>query len=155
MTQMAQIGKEAGLRDEQTYALIGGGMRVHSELGTGFLEPVYQEAFAIELGFRNIPFRREAALPVVYRERRLEASYRVDFICFHCIIVELKALSRMSIPEEAQVINYLKASGLRKAVLLNFGAPRLEYKRFVLEQKLSVSSASSADNPSLQSDHAT
>ena len=152
MSQMTQIErideKSAELRDQQTYVLIGAGMRVHSELGPGFLEPVYQEALGIELGLRSIPFRREAALPVSYRGHRLDASYRVDFICFDDVIVELKALARLSAIEEAQVINYLKASTLSKAILLNFGAPRLEYRRLVLQSKSSATSASSADDPS-------
>ena len=159
MTQMTQIDREsdgsAGKRDEQTYALIGAGMRVHSELGPGFLEAVYQEAFGIELGLRRIPFRREAALPIFYCSHRLEATYRADFICFDHVIVELKALARISATEESQVINYLKAAALPKAILLNFGAPRLEYKRLVLQSNLSASSASSADNPSMPVEPAT
>jgi GxxExxY protein len=152
MTQISQISridaKSAAPRDRHTYAVIGAGMRVHSELGSGFLEPVYQEAFEIELRLCNIPFRREAALPINYRGHRLAASYRVDFICFDEIIVELKALARLSAAEDAQAINYLKASALPKAILLNFGTARLEYRRLVLESKSSAPSAISADNPS-------
>ncbi|HEY6045655.1 MAG TPA: GxxExxY protein [Pyrinomonadaceae bacterium] len=107
-------------------------MEVHRQLGCGFLEPVYQEALAIELSKRKIPFVREVRLPVFYKELRLNTPYRVDFICFHEVAVELKALAHLSGTEEAQLINYLKASGKEIGLLLNFGAPSLVCRRFIL-----------------------
>lgn len=118
-------------RDPETYALIGAGMTVHSELGPGFLEPVYQEALAIELDDLKIPFEREVQIPVHYKGRLLASSYRADLVCFGSIIVELKAIKEIGNIEEAQLLNYLKATGLRKGLLLNFGATRLQVKRFV------------------------
>ena len=118
--------------DPETYAIIGAAMAVHKELGNGFLEPVYQEALAMEMKRLDIPFQRECSIPVFYKGQKMDAVYRADFICFESIITELKALSNMSGTEEAQVINYLKATGLKKALLLNFGKPSLDYKRLVL-----------------------
>jgi GxxExxY protein len=127
---MSQIAADE--RDPQTYALIGAAMEVHTTLGHGFLEPVYQEALAVELALRDIPFRREAPFGIAYKNARLAVSYKADFLCFDAVIVELKALAKLSSVEEAQVINYLKASGLKRALLFNFGAQRLEHRRFVL-----------------------
>jgi len=118
-------------RDPQTFAIIGAAMMVHSELGRGFLEPVYQEAMERELRHQDIPFNREHLLPVYYRDEPLTIRYRADFLCYDEVIVELKALPQITGTEESQVINYLKAARKVRALLLNFGAPRLEYKRFV------------------------
>jgi GxxExxY protein len=147
MTQIAQMVRtettaEDKKRDPRTYAIIGAAMEVHRLLGCGFLEAVYQDALEVELRLRGIPCRREVELPVSYKGERLRASYKADFVCFDTVIVELKALAKLGNVEEAQVINYLKASGLETGLLLNFAGERLEYRRFVLTQ--SASSATSA-----------
>jgi len=118
-------------RDPRTYAIIGAAMNVHSELGFGFLEAVYQAALAVELQTRNVSFRREVEMAVYYRGQRLPVGYRADFLCFDSLIVELKALPKLSTAEDAQVLNYLKATGYGIALLLNFGAASLEWKRMV------------------------
>lgn len=121
--------KRAG-GDSQTYAIIGAAMEVHARLGAGFLEAVYQEALAIELEHLNIPFRREVDIPITYREVQLACVYRADFVCFGDVIVELKALRQITDVERAQTIHYLRATGMKRALLLNFGARSLQQERF-------------------------
>ncbi|MFA7229850.1 MAG: GxxExxY protein [Victivallaceae bacterium] len=130
-------------KDQKTYSIIGAAMAVHSELGNGFLEAVYQEALELEFKKKAIPYVRECTLKIFYGGQELNAFYKADFICHNNIIVELKALQTLSGNEEAQVINYLKASNFNKALLLNFGSRQLQYKRFVLNLR---ESAASADN---------
>jgi GxxExxY protein len=140
---MTQIYADLGLRDGQTYSIVGAAMAVHGELGHGFLEAVYCEALSVELAERNISFEREVPLPIRYKGTLLATAYRADFVCFSSVLVELKAIRQISGADEAQVINYLKATNLNRAILLNFGAPSLQYKRFVLNLH---KSAPSADN---------
>lgn len=118
-------------RDPQTYAIIGAAMEIHRQLGHGFLEAVYQHAAMIEFPLKGIPFEREVALPIKYKNILLPMQYRADFICFSEIIVEFKALSRLTSVEEAQLLNYLKATGMQRGLLINFGASSLQCKRLV------------------------
>lgn len=126
-------------KDPRTYAIIGAAMEVHRELGCGFLEPVYQEAMEIELAARSIAFRRQVELPITYKGKLLSCTYRADFIGFESVIVELKALTQIGGIEDSQVINYLKATGFRVGLLLNFGTRSLQYKRLVLGAETPVS----------------
>ena len=118
-------------RDPQTYAIIGAAMEVHRTLGPGFLEAVYQESLAIELAERRIPFQQEVLIGINYKGKELNCTYRADYICYDEVLVELKAVSKMGINEEAQIINYLKATGLKRGLLVNFAESQLRYKRFV------------------------
>ena len=117
---------------DEVYEIVGAAMDVHRELGCGFLEAVYQEGFLIELIGRKMPFESQKQLPIYYKDKRLEKEYYADVVCYGKIIVELKALDRLTPKEESQILNYLKASRLKVGVLINFGAPSLEWKRFVL-----------------------
>jgi GxxExxY protein len=118
-------------RDPRPYAIIGAAMEVHSHMGNGFLEAVYQEARSIEMQQRNIPFKREVHFPVFYKGLELNTHYRADFICYDTVVVELKALPKLTGVEESQLINYLKGTRLAVGLLLNFGASSLEFKRYV------------------------
>jgi GxxExxY protein len=95
------------------------------------VEAVYQEALAIELESRQIPFEREVPFPVYYKRRQLSMHYRADFICYGTIVVELKAPPRLTGIEASQSINHLKGPGLKTGLLVNFGGSSLAYKRFV------------------------
>ncbi len=120
---------------EEVYAIVGAAMDVHREKGCGFAEPVYQECMEIEFATRNIPAESQKELTIFYKGRELKKTYLADFVVYGKIIVELKALDRLNSCEEAQVINYLKSSGLEVGVLINFGAPSLEWKRIVLTKQ--------------------
>jgi GxxExxY protein len=133
---------EEDVTRERTRVIIGCAMEVHTRLGSGFLEPVYQAALEIELGVAGVPFVRECELPVSYRGQLLACSYRADFLCYSSIVVELKALATIGDIERAQVMNYLKATGLGRGLILNFGVERLEFKRVIWTPNLSPSAAS-------------
>jgi GxxExxY protein len=124
--------RESRDRDPETFAIIGAAMAVHSELGSGFLEQVYQEALAVEFAERSVLFAREVPFTVPYKGRNLNAQYRADFVCFNSIVVELKAISELRGEHVAQVLNYLKATRMRRGLLFNFGEKQLKYERVVL-----------------------
>ncbi|MEQ1860217.1 MAG: GxxExxY protein [Chthoniobacteraceae bacterium] len=106
-------------------------MEVHRELGHGFLEAVYQAALALEFREREIPFEAEVALPVRYKGKLLTCGYRADFVCFGDIVVETKAISHLTGADQGQLLNELKATGIHRGLLLNFGSPSLEHQRLV------------------------
>jgi GxxExxY protein len=114
---------------EEVYALVGAAMEVHTQLGCGFLEAVYQEALEIELANRNIPFISQKEISITYKNRTLKKTYVADLVAFDKIIIELKAIDLISGREEAQLINYLKASGMAVGLLFNFGSRKLEWLR--------------------------
>ena len=137
-------------RDPRTFAIIGAAMEVHRVLGPGFLERVYGFALAIELRAREVPFLSQVPFPVVYKQHVLPGDYRADFMCYQSIVVELKAQSaKTGGIEHAQMINYLRASGMPLGLLVNFGTPRLDYRRFILSDARVVASDADADPPSV------
>lgn len=117
--------------DERTYRIIGCAIEVHKELGSGFLEGVYQKALEREFELQNVPFISQPVIEIKYKGKPLEKKYQPDFTCYDEVIIEIKAISDLSGIEEAQIINYLKASGYNTGLLFNFGTRSLEYKRFV------------------------
>ena len=120
------------LYKEEVFQIVGAAMEVHSVLGVGFLEAVYQEALEIELQERGIPFESQNGLSVSYKGHPLRKQYVADLVVFGKIIVELKALDRLSGLEEAQLLNYLKATGFKVGLLSNFGSKgKLEWKRYI------------------------
>lgn len=117
---------------EEAYKIIGAAMTVHRELGPGFLEAVYQDALEIEFKIKSIPNIREKQLKIKYKEHILNKYYMADFVCYDKIIVELKAEKELTKIDEAQAFNYLKATGYKLALLINFGESSLRYKRIVI-----------------------
>lgn len=116
----------------ESYDIIGAAMEVHKELGKGFLESVYQEALELEFSSYKVPYEREASVPIIYKNLRLSKYFVADFICYNKIILELKAVSELSPEHTSQVFNYLKATGFKLGILINFGSISLQYKRIVL-----------------------
>ena len=119
------------IEKELTQKVIGAAMEVHRVLGRGFLEAVYQEALEIELGARDIRFSRQPEIKIQYKRHVLAKTYQPDLVVEDRLVVELKALDRISAVEESQLLNYLKVTGIRVGLLLNFGASSLEWKRMV------------------------
>ena len=106
---------------DESYAIQGAIFDVYREMGCGFLESVYQECLEKEFRLQNIPFVSQAELKLTYKGEPLLQTYKPDFICFNQIIVELKAVKAIAPEHQAQVINYLKASGMKLGILVNFG----------------------------------
>ena len=118
-------------RDDRTYEIIGAAMEVHRHLGGGFLEVVYGDALEMEFQERGIQYQREKDLQIYYKDKVLPHFYKADFICYDSIVVELKAVENLTVESQAQVLNYLAATGCKVGLLLNFGRRSLEKKRFV------------------------
>ena len=117
---------------EESYRIIGACFEVYNELGSGFLEAVYQEALRREFQWQGIPFQEKPQIELYYKESRLDQTYQPDFLCYDQIIVELKAAKALGDDHRAQTINYLKATHTRLGLLVNFGHhPKLESERFV------------------------
>lgn len=117
---------------EEAYEIVGAVIEAHKQLGSGFLEAVYQEALGIELARSYIPFNSFKKLDIMYKGTLLSKKYIADLVCYDKVILELKALSSLAPEHEAQILNYLKATGYRLGILLNFGEKSLIYKRIVL-----------------------
>ena len=114
---------------DEVYAIVGAAMEVHTQLGCGFLEAVYQEALEIELTNRKIPYTSQQEILITYKNRPLKKTYVADLVAYNKIIIELKAIDLLTGREEAQLINYLKASGMEVGLLFNFGSRTLEWLR--------------------------
>ncbi len=118
--------------ENESYKIIGACIEVHKELGCGFLEAVYREALAIEFRNHGIPFEQEKSVDIYFKSIKLNKKYIADFICYDKIVLELKALSKITTEHESQLLNYLKATGLKLGILINFGEKSLKYKRLIL-----------------------
>ncbi len=114
-------------------------MEVHQELRKGFLEVVYQDALAVEFAYRSIPFEREKLLRIHYKGGALPSTYKTDFVCFETLLVECKAQQSIGGVEDAQVLNYLRITGLNRAILLNFGTSSLQYKHLLFSPQKTAS----------------
>lgn len=125
--------KENLLFEEETYAVRGALFEVYKEFGCGFLEPVYQECLEKEMRRQNIPFVSQQELKLNYKGEQLQQTYKPDFVCYNQIILEIKAVKEIAPEHRAQVINYLKATGLKLGLLANFGHyPKIEVERIIL-----------------------
>lgn len=116
---------------EESYKIIGICMKVHRNLGAGFLEAVYEEAIEKELNKEKIPFQRQVKLKLYYDNQKMNKTYRADFICYEKIILEIKAVSKAPTAFYAQLRNYLRCTEMKLGILINFGQPSLQYKRVV------------------------
>lgn len=116
--------------NRQCNDIIGAAMQVYNTLGYGFLEAVYQEALSIEFSRRGIPFSSQQKLRIYYAGIELQQTFKPDFICFDQIILEIKAVSALANPHRAQLLNYLRSTGYKLGLLINFGNPKqLEFER--------------------------
>lgn len=116
---------------DESYAIRGAMFAVHKELGCGFLERAYQDALEFEFQERGIPYEREKEIQIMYKDKPLGEPYRADFVCYGKIIVELKAVGTLESVHRSQVINYLKATGIKLGILVNFGEEFLSPERIL------------------------
>ena len=123
---------ELHLKDE-THAILGACFEVYREKGCGFVEDVFQECLEIELGLRAIPFVAQPGLEIQYKGLVLRKRFVPDFICFEKVILEIKAVKTLEDVHRAQLMNYLKATGIKVGLLVNFGHhPKTQHERFIL-----------------------
>ena len=117
---------------DESYAIMGACFEVYREIGCGFLEPVYQECLEIELEIQEMPFKPRQELVLTYKNKQLKQKYVPDFLCYDKIVLEIKAVEKLIDKHRAQVHNYLKATGYKLGLLVNFGGyPKVEYERIV------------------------
>ena len=128
--KIVRLAESELLYPELTRKIIGAAMEVHTNLGSGFLESVYEESLAIEFDLRNILYERQKDIDIFYKGKCAK-QFICDFLVEKLVLVELKAIRQLTAIEEAQVLNYLRATGIRVGLLINFGAGSLKYKRFV------------------------
>jgi GxxExxY protein len=118
---------------DESYQIMGASFEVYKEKGCGFMEAVYQECLEIELNLRSLPFKAQPELQLSYKGQRLKQKFIPDLLLFDTIVVELKAVKELNDQHRAQVFNYLKATGFRLGLLINFGHfPKIQYERIVL-----------------------
>ena len=128
------------LYKKEVYEIIGAAIEVHKELGSGFLESVYEETIVIESKKRKIPHETQVQIPIYYKGKKLNKKFIADYVGYDKIIVELKCIPQLTKVEEAQIINYLKATGMKVGLLINFGSHgKLEWKRYVRTEEYSKS----------------
>lgn len=120
------------LYPQEVYTIQGAIFEVYKEMGCGFLEAVYEECLHREFTTQNIPHQTQVSLPLQYKGEPLDKTYRVDFICYNKILIELKAVKTIQPEHKAQILNYLKATGFQLGLLVNFGShPKVEIHRFI------------------------
>src|SRR5690606_13798698 len=119
------------LYKEESFKIIGACMKVHSSLGSGFLEAVYEEAIEKEFDIQKIPYKKQVKLELYYNDQKLKKHYRADFVCYDNIVLEIKAVSQMPSAFFAQLKNYLKCTNMELGMLINFGTSSLTYKRII------------------------
>lgn len=117
---------------EEAYQIVGAAMAVHRHFGCGFHEKVYQDALEIEFEEHEIPYLREEPVYATYHGHQLDTEFIPDFICYDKIIVELKAVKELEDYQRSQAINYAKVANMGLALLINFGAPSLQYERYII-----------------------
>jgi len=118
---------------DESYAIQGAIFEVYRKMGSGFLEAVYQECLEKEFDLRNIPYRSQEEIKIIYKNTPLKQTYKADFICYDSIIIEIKAISEISDTHRAQLLNYLKATGCKLGLLVNFSSfPKVRVERIVL-----------------------
>jgi GxxExxY protein len=129
------------LYKDEVYQIIGAAIEVHKELGSGFLESVYEEAMTLESKSRKIPHDTQVRINIHYKAQPIGKEFIADYVGFGKIIAEFKCIPKLTRIEEAQIINYLKATGMEVGLLINFGSKgKLEWKRYVFSKKYETSS---------------